>query len=555
MPLGAAEPPVEGIPAFIVGCRPVSSYLLKKYLRRYEEEYLREHGVPLIAQERSAWYEQFIAQQTIIAHAEALGYFDRAEVCGVVTKMERNMLTQQVGPFYQQLFTREPRADEEPRALYERSLTFLDCVIVRIANDTDSQRLLGSDFETQPTAVLEKRIEELRNVPGVEVASGWLRWPFFPFTEITRDIEQMEPGKWSTLKSVPFGSYHILVRTTRRMPLGAFESERQVLESFAKYLHENTVIRRHRLELLAKAGLEIDSEALATLELLVQRSQVLNNYISLPDAEPQAGRKLYSYQLGGDLRLVTVAEFVGKVNERFVRRVPRTPTEIWKLVQDLVVEEYDLAEARSLGLDATPQFTEDRAGFAGFQALDLFERENGMPHVAVTSAEIEQYYRDNARLFLRTVRVAGRRLCFGSASAAFEWTRRAPAPATMLTAAPLGVRVEPFELRAGDQFDGAPPQWGEMLMRCKDGAFLPLAPTNEGQVIVVKDRDMESRPIPLDEVVGFIRARLVRHALERERLELARQLRPRYPLTICFVPADYGLIEDQARTNTSDKTN
>jgi hypothetical protein len=86
---------------------------------------------------------------------------------------------------------------------------------------------------------------------------------------------------------------------------------------------------------------------------------------------------------------------------------PRNAIDVRTQVEDFVVAEYDLAEAKRLGLDHTPQFLEDRRNFALNQALALYEQEVLSKIISIQSDELTTLYQTDLQRYSSPVEVTG----------------------------------------------------------------------------------------------------------------------------------------------------
>lgn len=235
-------------------------------------------------------------------------------------------------------------------------------------------------------------------------------------------------------------------------------------------------------------------------------------------AEAADRAALFAYDLGAGRVEVSGERFATYFNGLFIRRLPRNAADLRRAVEDSVIEECNLREARERGLDRTPQFIEDKRGFAGLQALELFEREQLLPAAKIGAEELERYHRENAAEFMRPVRGAGQLAVFADAAPAARWSTEGADPAKLATLARSTTRCEVSRTLAVPGLES----FTEVLLTLPDGkSFGPMA-RGEEFLVFAKERTLERAVVPLAELAPEIRRRLEREFLdETERRNLA----------------------------------
>lgn len=146
--------------------------------------------------------------------------------------------------------------------------------------------------------------------------------------------------------------------------------------------------RERRVRLLQECRFSASSETLASL--LAALTPPFHRGLLPAEADVAAlgPAVIASYEFEGTHREITAADFVRDFRQGIARLAPRDLAGLREQVEDMAVAEHDLAEARRLGLDRTPQFLEDRRNFALIQALGLYEREVLAPQVPVADEEV-----------------------------------------------------------------------------------------------------------------------------------------------------------------------
>jgi len=105
--------------ALRIGSLHVSHYLVDKFHQRFADGVSRKQNRPPTPSESRRWLEMFVAKETLIAEAEVEGFSARPEVVEMVARMERNMLTTDAGPYYEQLLGKPALlSQEELNSLY-----------------------------------------------------------------------------------------------------------------------------------------------------------------------------------------------------------------------------------------------------------------------------------------------------------------------------------------------------------------------------------------------------------------------------------------------------
>ncbi len=207
-------------------------------------------------------------------------------------------------------------------------------------------------------------------------------------------------------------------------------------------------------------------------------------------------------------------------------------------MEDHVIAELDLMRARIEGLDATPQFVEDRRGFLALQALDLFEREVLVPKIEITTDEIARYYQTHAVEFANAGPIRGRLRSFHELKAAVDWLQRYRADGTATDPTVVAEReVEVSEERPLPGFENL------RLLALHSPAGSAVGPLSSGGQfhVFVRDDLPEINLAQLPKVQETIRFRLLRQKLDASIRDLARDLSTRYLIENHIDYARYGV--------------
>lgn len=472
--------------------------------------------------------QTFLSQVVIMAYADSIGFQRRPEVTSMVQRMARYMLTQSNGPFYQALYRREPITDREIDAEYRLSRGVWNAVVARFSDRAAARALLGSDFRTLATKQQIARIERVRRRSGVEVVEGRLAWPFHPFVEIRDLIGTAPPGKWLEHEEPFFGFYYIYIRSISRRPDGQIRHAPAEFRRFARYLHEQTERRRRRAEQLSKAGFRFQD---ATGALLVARLDGLPRMAGqIPPSSYRSWRRnmLFRYHLQKRAVAVDVGTFCRHFNSLLIRRIPRTMAQLQESAADMAMEDLDLGAARALHLDETPRFEEDRHGFAGYQMLDLFEKETLRPQIRISAAQIEDYYRAHTAEFSRPTAIRGRLLKFSSMKDAGLWAQRAVSHELSSVNPDIHPLLDEETKVPGRRLPPPLAAIQSLILQSPDNSRFGPCLYHGCGFVFIKEVTMATGRWPLSKVSGLIRGTLMRRRLDARERVLAVKLARRF---------------------------
>ena len=539
----AAPLVVDQRAALDMGSHHVSNYLVDKYYTRFAAGVRQEKHRTASAAESKAWFEQFVAKQVVIAYAISLGYLCRPEVAGNVARMERHMLTQAAGPFYEQLYKQlPPVSDTTIKSLYTHMFDEVDGIVARFNDDAVAVVSLGGDFDERTADEQTLRILKCRVRDDVEVMDGQMSWPFRPFSEIADVLRTAPSGRWFKHREPSFGTFYIFIRGVKPKPAANFSSDEKGFRMYVQLIQQEIFQRRRRYELLASAAFALDGPIANRMLVACQDLVPAENQIPETPVKAFAAEQLFCYRVGQETTIVTVEAYRRHFNELYIRQLPHAMADLRRTAEDMAVEDLDFRAARAQGIDRTPQFIEDRLGFAGFQALDLFEQEVLVPKLGIGQPEIERYYVEHLSEFLHTSKIRGRLLTFETLEKALTWNRQQKvAPGTL----PIEVKTIP----SGDQemeltSDQTIPDLEasqEILFRIPEGAV--FGPVQRGQFYVcfLKQKNLATSPVPLSAAAATIRRTLVREALDTRELTLAAELGPRLRVEDHIDYARYGV--------------
>jgi hypothetical protein len=234
------------------------------------------------------------------------------------------------------------------------------------------------------------------------------------------------------------------------------------------------------------------------------------------DPGPVASKRdipLFSFRGPNGLETVRLGEFVTNYNRQPIKTYGDAYEVINAAIKGSVVADWDISNARAIGLDRTDKFTEDRLNFLRFQALAQFERDNLGPLVHIGDAEVAAEFQSEAKGKAAPLRCA-------VLTADFRTRREALNFASTLRGQPLDQPVwhaTETDARSADHWGGRP---ARMLLGMREDSVLGVFHTDSGFRLVARGRTLESSAPQLRDAAPRIRADLEKLALER--LEIGR---------------------------------
>jgi hypothetical protein len=535
------RPAVDRRPAIVAGQWTVSAYLVRKYFGRFADEFQRKHKrAPTLAEKR-AWLEAFVAKQVIVAQAAAMGYLERLEVRQTVARMERHMLTQPAGPFYQTLFPPKQWSEDELVAWHRKSSTVRELLVARFQSEQIQATVLGPDFSSLTLDEQRRRLLLGHDAYGVEVSKGRQPWPFFPFSEVANVIEDAGENGWIFHRDQRLGIYAIFVR---RLGASAETSMSQIPPNFQVYADQitrNQRVRLRRVEVLMRSKLAFNTDV-AKKAIASWRAGLAGAVELPPLPDPTlAASVLFYFTAGTDRIPVSVETFRQQFNAEFIRALPQNVADLRARAEDFVVEEIDFRAAKAYGIDATPQFVEDRHGFAGYQVLELYEKEHVWPRLLrPTDSEVENYYRAHANDYSQTTKLRARRLKFATVEAALQWQNAASAKKVPIAPPLSDTEVEIVRNHRRPEVDDVAQA---VLLTGHPGQLIGPIPDGGGAVVYLIESRLATEVLPLSAVAGSIRQTVEAEALDREEKNLCRKFVRQFHFEDRIDYASYALSE------------
>jgi len=512
---------VDTSAALVIGTYTLSGYRVDKNYQRNLGYQAHETG-GVSPEKARAWFTHFLAEQVIIAQALQEGYGERPEVTREVRHMEHHMLTQFAGPFYEHLYATESAALPALSAAAANRLNSFDMEILRVPKQAPVAEKLNQILFLKPPDDLESDMIALSGSGQAECFSGNIEWPFMPFEEIAEVVGSASPGQWQKVD----GGDTVLAFRVRRIralvsPPGApLVSPPPELMT---HLAQRSVQKKRQNQILRDAGLTFDWPAAQrwTEQLGRQKPDPL-----LPIAPAAAAEMLMvpiaSYHDGGLIKKITIADYISYYNDLYLRRLPRMALDIFSAVQSMIVAERDDRDARALGLDRQPKFSEDRRNFRDQLALELYVKERVRPELGVSDEEVARYYSANLSQFIRPTRIEGSIVTFGTIGDAVAFAQAPDAEKRVALAKSAQnkkslILTPTTELSALEFLPG-------LVFSSQAPRVLGPFPNADAFAVWVFERVVDSETRPLQAVSKEIRTKLEQPRLESYEAELARKL-------------------------------
>jgi hypothetical protein len=219
---------------------------------------------------------------------------------------------------------------------------------------------------------------------------------------------------------------------------------------------------------------------------------------------------------------VTVAGYINYFNDLYVRSLPRNALDVYNAVQAMIVAQRDYDDARAMGIDRAPKFTEDRRNYRDLLALDLYVKERIRPALGISDSDIARYYAANLPAFTRPTRIEGTIYTFDAIGDAVAF---AQAPDSDRAAALAGQarNRETLVLTPTTEL----PQMGflpGLVFSNQTARVLGPFPNAGNPAVWAFGRVIDSETRPLTAVSQEIRSRLEQPNLEQLKANLARKL-------------------------------
>lgn len=403
-------------PALAIGTYSVSQYLLKKY-------YLRS-GTSTVA-ETSQWLDNFVDEQCVIALAIHNGYADRREVRRDVSKMERYMLTQTRGPYYDRIIGDPEVSAGALQRAFEMYQYEFDLAVVGNADRTSLAAILGKNPEEMTAVEFATALRRCQDSISSDVLLGRYCWPFLQMPEISEIVSSMHIGELRIAELPGFGTYVVAVLGKMKRRSGVHIAQ-DAFSKLERAVERQTAIKRHRSQVLRSTNFTF-SPATGVLLMSECGANSTTDGLFPPCSSRLADKILFTYSVSGT-HTVSAAQYRLYFNQRIVRPIPNNVRDIHIGAEDMVIGEIDDRDARMLGIDKEPQFQEDKKGFCGYVALELYKKEVLEPKITISDKEIAAYYQAHPASFTESPAVHGIFYKFTSLEDAAKWENGGNSP-------------------------------------------------------------------------------------------------------------------------------
>lgn len=517
---------VDESPAITVGQQSFSQYFLDKNYNQFAAQVRGKHGRAPVQEESHQWFQLFLAKVVIKAQLEEEGFLQRPDIQESVRRMERHILTQPDGLFYQSLYKDKPLSPEELQAIYRTASRAFDAVIVR--------------FDEPPSANAMNDVGPLlteARARSADVQDGRIIWPYHPFQEVSAELLAAEHGKLVGPLRKGLGFYYLMVREESLQKMPDYAGISSALERHVHDLDHLMIRKLRRKALLDECAVHWEQAALTPLQLALVALPEGAQTITPESIAWFAGQTVAKYSVDGQLREISTGAYASHFNQRLMRQMPRTQGELMASLQDMMVEEHDFLAARKAGLDRQPKFVQDRRNFALNQALQAFENEKLVPGLQISAEELGAYYERHRAKYEQPEEVAGRLYHFASADDAVAARQQLGEPNAAGSGNFPGKDVL---LRQ----DGASPLEGianQVLMQLADDTVFGPVPAGSGFAVFLKQATTKRATPSLEKIAPMVRSELIRIKLDDLELKLARQREALSPVAVYIDYAKYGI--------------
>ncbi len=505
---------MDRTPVLSLGKHLVSSYQVDKNYQRFLISVSQTDGGPPSSGEIQAWFTRFIDQQILIGHALEEGFGERQEVQTELLRMERHMLTQIGGPFYEKLFGEEKR-DLDLKDAYRKSKKIVSVEVVRVplsapcANDLAIDRLSST------------ALDEARNSGAVIYYQGDLAWPYLGFEDLAAELENAnEPKSWWQFESAGLRviARVIAVKTRPDLPFDQVES---TLRRLGEEAQKRALRASRKKAILAQYQFEFDWSG---LQAFLKQNKTITPEIDQNAMAPIKNKALATIKRDGAISAVTIADYIAYHNALYIKGAPNTAIAVFSEMQDLIVAKQDYYDAIAAGVANQAKFSEDRDNFRNYLALDLYEKEKVRPGIAVTEERVRKYYQSHQADYLEPVKIEGRMLSFKTPDEASAYVKQIQS-GSIAGKVDAVIEEKKIALTKDNIAQFLPPVPWPIATDSRIKAIGPLAqPDGKEYHVWRKETVVESSLQPLALVAPRIRAALEQPLLDKQEAALAHDL-------------------------------
>jgi hypothetical protein len=308
-----------------------------------------------------------------------------------------------------------------------------------------------------------------------------------------------------------------------------------------------------RREILRECEFRPEAQALAQFEMGMAALKGPSNTLKEEAALGGPGEVLATYRGPNGKQVITERDFIRQFNERMIRTTPRDAAGLVSAIEDIVVEEYDYAEAVGAGLDQEPKFVQDRRNFEFRQALALYEKEILAPRIPISAAEVRSYYVERSERYAVPGDATGTLYRFASAATAREASLLLNQGGTAAAAALAEEVIDPAVIeRQGPPLVPGRPNGSFLGM--PDGRT--IGPFEQaGRAAIFLKRSSGGRQIPpLEEIESVVRQHMLRERLDEAEMKMFPGKDGTGALRIYFEFSQYGIADPFGASRTESAT-
>lgn len=517
----AQESPVDRRIILQIGPYSVSAYRLEKHLRGFQESNSHE------SKTLSSFAEQFLIEQVLIQRALQEGYGTRAEVADVVMRMERHMISSLQGPFYTRLLdqqTSPAKRLERYRAAMHRQL---DVVVGRVNTPQQRDDLVAALSSCPNAEARRTQLAAYAQARTTELFEKRIAWPFDEQPLFGDALDICNAGDVLTAEGED-GHYICVVAGVLQDSTQFSTTPTEVFQLIVGHTSRERLAATRRGEVLTRARLQIDHVTIGQLAERYRHHGTSDGSLAAAVVGGGARDVLATYDGPTGPTCIPVAGFAAYLNGLIVRRIPSSDQDWIVGLRDQVMAEFDVADARAVGILADAKFEEDRSNFRDYQALELYRREKLIPSITISPESVDSRYQRKKSELTAPTRLRGQLLFFSDPNAARKFALEAPARS--VTELPGPSRI--VEAEFGRE------ECPATLAGMASSLFSPNAPSilgpfSDGNEWIIWRRDavVETRTPGLDDVATSIREELIKEALVTRERDRAKELVRVLPVT------------------------
>lgn len=471
--------------------------------------------------EKSEWFTRFIAEQALIAELRRQKWTDRPEIADAVNSMERYLLFQDEGPFFENVIPTIPLHSEAVKTIRQQAKTKVSGTFIQISDYT--ARNLGA---VEKYSKIESLIESIPTSNNIS-SNITLHWPFNPFMGIK---EQVSNAKVEELYG-PFHEqgtllYFQLSSKNTNSTLYDKLSDSQFSEHAAQ-IDRAIRLNQYKYSLKKEARLTIQQQPLIDLAQRVaidEKGKLLLNDTTL------AGSELFEYRFKETRHIVSIADFIADYNNSIQRQLLDDPSKIKEAIDYYVLSRQCLLLSNSSGVTDAPRYTQNRLNYENNCLLEKYKEDVIKKSIDITESDIKQAFQRQYKDATKPIRIEGNIYRFNSLEAAIIGDIKPESSRRIL----ISESSKPI-------FEGWPTQ---TLLSMPDGARIGPVPQQESFLVFEKIKTVENRPITLEEKRKVLIRKLLDEHYQTQLLNDLQQRTANLKVRIDF--SKYGLEQNLA---------